>query len=53
MNRGRGYGLKQKGTGKMATKDQRAKNIRSGRLRGLNRCNSSPNGNTYGGQVRG
>jgi hypothetical protein len=35
MNRGRGYGLKQKGTGKMATKEQRAKNISSGRGRGL------------------
>lgn len=42
MNRGRGYGLKQKGTGKMATKEQRAKNVRSGRLRGLTAATVAP-----------
>ena len=42
MNRGRGYGLKQKGTGKMATKDQRAKNVRSGRLRGYTAATVAP-----------
>ena len=42
MNRGRGYGLKQKGTGKMATKEQRAKNVRSGRLRGYTAATVAP-----------
>ncbi len=42
MNRGRGYGLKQKGTGKMATAEQRAKNVRSGRLRGLTAATVAP-----------
>ena len=32
-NRGKGYGLRQKGSGKMATAEQRAANVRSGRRR--------------------
>lgn len=35
MNRGRGFGLKEQGTGRMATTGQRAENVTSGRNRAL------------------